>query len=91
MECAVKNYVVLYREDGMPPLDPPLQFHCQADDYDHAEEQCQNAYPDGYVVWVWGGSRGQDALDDYWLAWRQWGDINERETDLQSMRENQKG
>lgn len=27
-------------------------FECQADNGDHAEEQCLNAYPDCKVLWV---------------------------------------
>ena len=49
----MKDYFVLYRiESVMSPLDPPFGFHCQAEDTDHAEEQCLNAYPDCGIVWV---------------------------------------
>lgn len=27
-------------------------FNCRADDPDHAEEQCFNAYPNASIVWV---------------------------------------
>lgn len=27
-------------------------FNCSADDPDHAEEQCENAYPGCSVLWV---------------------------------------
>lgn len=27
-------------------------FECFADDSEHAEEQCMDAYPDGEVLWV---------------------------------------
>lgn len=27
-------------------------FLCQADDADHAEEQCMNAYPTCSIIWV---------------------------------------
>lgn len=27
-------------------------FNCMADDADHAEEQCLNAYPEAGIVWV---------------------------------------
>ena len=71
----MKNYVVLYRiESVMSPLDEPFGFQCYADDTDHAEEQCVNAYPDADVVWVWQGQEGVGmgpALQDYW------GDSNE--------------
>jgi hypothetical protein len=66
----MKNYVVLYRiESIMCALDEPFGFQCHAEDSDHAEEQCLNAYPDCDVVWVWEGAEGvgmQPALDDYY-------------------------
>lgn len=27
-------------------------FRCQADDTDHAEEQCMNSYPTCSIIWV---------------------------------------
>jgi hypothetical protein len=68
----LKNYVVLYRiESVMTALDAPFGFQCYAEDTDHAEEQCINAYPDADVVWVWQGEEGvgmQPALDDYYAV-----------------------
>lgn len=65
----MKNYVVLFRNPDMKPLDSPLGFQCWAEDVDHAEEQCLNSYPDCDLVWVWQGAEGigiQPALDDYY-------------------------
>ena len=75
----MKKYVVLYRiEQWMAPCDPPFGFVCQAEDTDHAEEQCLNAYSDADIVWVFGPLAGLvkevesereaylTALDDYW-------------------------
>lgn len=66
----MQNYVVLYRvESGMLPADPPFGFQCDADDVDHAEEQCENAYPGCDIVWVWVGEKGvgiDPALQEYW-------------------------
>lgn len=63
----MKKYVVLYRiESIMTPLDAPFGFVCDADDSDHAEEQCVNAYPDCDIVWVVVGDNYADALDVYW-------------------------
>jgi len=67
----VKNYVVLYRTPDCKPLDPPMGFSCMAESTDHAEEQCENAYPACDVVWVWVGPEGvgvQPALDDYYAG-----------------------
>lgn len=63
----MKTYIVLYRiESIMSPLDEPFGFACQADDTDHAEEQCINAYPDCDIVWVVETDNYADALEDYW-------------------------
>jgi len=66
----LKNYVVLYRiESIMTPLDAPFGFQCYAEDSDHAEEQCLNAYGDCDVVWVQQSTEGvgmTQALDEYW-------------------------
>ena len=60
-------YIVLYRiESIQTAFDAPFGFECQADDADHAEEQCLNAYPDADMVWVYEGDDYQDALDDYY-------------------------
>lgn len=61
------QYMVLYRiESIMDPVSEPFGFECYADDADHAEEQCLNAYPDCEVVWVSKGLGYKAALDDYW-------------------------
>ena len=66
----MQNYVVLCRDERiMCPADSPFGFQCWADNADHAEEQCLNAYPDCAVVWVWRGPTNvgmQPALDDYY-------------------------
>lgn len=70
----MKPYMILYRiESMMSPLDPPFGFPCYAEDTDHAEEQCLNAYPDCDVIWSFVCPEGadpfqhyQDALDDCW-------------------------
>lgn len=55
----MQNYVILYRINSiMLPLDVPFGFQCWADDVDHAEEQCLNAYPEADIVWVWQGAEG---------------------------------
>lgn len=67
----MKSYIVLYREKDSPSeLDNPEGFQCFADDADHAEPQCENAYPGCDVVWVFqGGEKVGDyasALVDYY-------------------------
>lgn len=63
----MKTYVVLYRiESIMSPLDEPFGFICQAEDTDHAEEQCINAYPDCAVVWIDEGEDCLLALENYY-------------------------
>ncbi len=62
------TYIVLYRPDFLLPPEAPFGFRCQAEDADHAEDQCENAYPEVEMVWVWAGDNLQDALDDYWTV-----------------------
>lgn len=66
----LSNYVVLYRiKSIMCELDEPFGFQCYAENTDHAEEQCLNAYPDSEIVWAWIGPEGvgmRPALDDYY-------------------------
>lgn len=61
-----RNYVVLYRTDEILPADPPLAFQCMAEDTEHAEEQCENAYPGCDVVWTVITDNAQSAYYDYW-------------------------
>lgn len=47
----MNRYTVIYEEPGLPA--PLWQFFlCHADDAEHAEEQCMNAYPNAKVLWV---------------------------------------
>lgn len=63
----MKTFIVLYRDNKiMAPADAPFGFACQADDMDHAEEQCLNAYPGVDVVWIYEGDGNIfDAYNDY--------------------------
>jgi hypothetical protein len=65
----MQTHTVLYRDDSLQPLDAPYGFICEADDTDHAEEQCENAYPGCNIVWVCLADNLQEALDDYWGIW----------------------
>jgi hypothetical protein len=64
----LKAYVVLYYEPVSPPANPPLAFVCQAEDADHAEEQCMNAYPTCCVAWVVASCSVSAAYNDYWAS-----------------------
>ena len=59
------SYVVLYRDIDSLPADPPLAFPCTADDADHAEKQCENAYPGCRIAWIYQGGNVPDAYDEY--------------------------
>lgn len=58
-------WIVLYKDCSCTAFDPPLAFACRADDGDHAEEQCVNAYPGCEVVWTHLGD-ADEAYRDYW-------------------------
>ena len=60
------TYIVLYKTPDCLLLDPPLGFRCQADDTEHAEEQCMDAYPDCKILWVVITDNYEVALQDYW-------------------------
>lgn len=63
----MKPFIVLYRiESLMAPADAPFGFKCHAEDGDHAEEQCVDAYPDCDVLWVYEGTDLDAAYVDYW-------------------------
>jgi len=63
----MNKFIVLYRIEAiMSPLEHPFGFECFADNSDHAEEQCINAYPDCEVVWVSGCKDLEAALYEYW-------------------------
>lgn len=62
----MNNYMVFYVTPDVNPLDPPLVFPCQADDTNHAEEQCENAYPGCTIVWATMGMTLEESLADYW-------------------------
>jgi hypothetical protein len=64
----MKDFIVLYRTEYLAALDHPSGFACKAEDVDHAEEQCENAYPDCDIVWVWEGTDYHDALQDCYGA-----------------------
>lgn len=62
----MNTYIVLYREKWNFPTEAPFGFRCEADDADHAEEQCENAYPGCDVVWVVETDDYQFALEKYY-------------------------
>ena len=45
----MKMYIVLYRDSSVGEV---YGFACQADGFDHAEEQCVDANPSGKIVLV---------------------------------------
>lgn len=60
------HFVVLYWEHDMKPADPPIAFCCWAEDVDHAESQCENAYPGCSIAWVVDTKDVAAAFDSYW-------------------------
>ena len=62
----MQPFTVLYRDRTLRPLDSPYAFVCEADNGDHAEEQCVNADPGCEVVWVVQTQSFAEALRDYY-------------------------
>lgn len=58
---SLSHYAVLYWDLSSKAADPPLVFLCQAEDSQHAEEQCLDAYPDCRIAWVTFGATTADA------------------------------
>lgn len=63
---SMQTYIVLYRDHTLGAGDAPLAFRCQADDSDHADEQCADAYPMCEILWVVDTDDVDEALADYW-------------------------
>ena len=63
------NYIVLFREQDQSFISEPLAFECHAEDYSHAEEQCENAYPDCDIVWVYLCQSKNDSIQDALNEW----------------------
>lgn len=78
----MQPFTVLYRTEELLPADPPLAFLCQADDTEHAEEQCENAYPGCDVVWTVITDDVQEAYADYWGS-DYWGEDDGQPDEMQ--------
>lgn len=48
----MNTFTVLYRTPDLFADEEPFAFRCEADDVDHAEEQCGDAEPNADIVWV---------------------------------------
>ena len=62
----LKPWVVLYVIAGEDMV--PQAFLCQAEDMDHADEQCMDAYPDAHIVWAEEGVDVPRAFENYWYT-----------------------
>lgn len=69
---ALRDYVILYRDSSLLPLDLPYAFVCKSVNRFCAERQCENANPHCEVVWSWEGmgtpNDVHDAYDDWNLG-----------------------
>jgi hypothetical protein len=62
---SLDGWAVLYRAATAPAVSPPECFLCQAEDGDHADEQCRNAYPGCEILWSYLGD-AEGAYEEYW-------------------------
>lgn len=62
----LQDYVVLFRFPKQNPLHDPFIFLCQADDTEHAEEQCFDLYPSVSIVWIAQTKSCDEAFDEYY-------------------------
>lgn len=60
----LKPWVVLYVIPAESLI--PQAFLCQAEDMDHADEQCMDAYPSATIAWAEEGTDVHRAYLNYW-------------------------
>ena len=60
----LNSFVVLHKQVG--DLNSPIEFFlCQAESFEHAEEQYESAYPDGFIIWVKQSSEPSEVYSDW--------------------------
>jgi len=64
----MQTYIVLYWDEYAQKelISMPLAFRCMAEDTDHAQEQCGNAYPGCIIAWIVDTDDPEVAYDDYY-------------------------
>ena len=67
MGALLKDWVVIYRQPHMSPFAYEF-FCCLAEDYDHAEEQAINAYPNADVLWLVQTNDSTTAEEDWFTC-----------------------
>lgn len=60
----MQHWIVIYRDVDAGPLDFDY-FPCQADDMEHADEQCEDAYPGCSIIWAEQTDSPQAAIDSW--------------------------
>lgn len=50
--AGLQEWFVVYTENGVGVQ----VFRCMAEDFEHADEQCENAYPEANILWAGTGS-----------------------------------
>ena len=64
----MKTFTVLYREH-QTFFEEPFAFVCEADNSDHAEEQCLDAEPDANILWIVETDDVETAKQNYYNDW----------------------
>lgn len=64
----MKKFTVIYQEHEASLFSAPLCFVCDADDADHAQEQCENAYPQCDILWIVDTADIEEAFRRYYAA-----------------------
>jgi hypothetical protein len=60
------THIVLYRDSTLKSNDTPYIFRCEADDENHAKEQCLNAEPECNIVFVKKTKHATSAYDSFY-------------------------
>jgi len=76
-EKTLESWCVVYRDADATSFDVEV-FKCKAESYEHAEEQCENAYPESDILWLLDTGDESEAIDN----WLTGGGIIENESSL---------
>lgn len=61
---SLETWFVVYRDPAGITLPHVLDvFTCQAESYDHAEEQAENAYPSADILWITNQDQTSNAIE----------------------------
>ena len=64
----MKDFIILYKDQDSKALDEPKAAKVKASNFDVAEDKFLQKNPDADVLWVYGGTNVDSAIQEYWRA-----------------------